>query len=88
MPTDEIAAALLALVQSGEGIPLTIRVTPSDEVNQLRERIADLEADVKFWKEKLDFCQYKYGAERQIVERLINLCNDNDIRLPRDIFKR
>lgn len=88
MPLDDIAAALLTLVQSGEGIPISVRLSPSDEIMELRNQIAKLEEDVKFWRDKLEFCQYKYGNERQIVERLIVLCQDNGIRIPRDVFKR
>lgn len=88
MPHDALAAALLTLCRGGEGIPLDVRVTPSDEVLALRQRITELEVEVAFYKEKLQHSEFKRGSERQITERLMNLLEDHDIRIPRDVFKR
>lgn len=87
MPLDALSAALLALVQSGEGIPITVHVTPSDEVQELRARISELEGEVKHWKETLQHSEFKRGAERQITENLLELLRANNIRIPRDVFK-
>lgn len=88
MLLNDAVSALLAFVQSGEGIPIELKVTPSDEVQQLRQRITEFESSLKLWQEKYDVLNYKYRNERQIVERLLDLCRDNDVRIPRDVFKR
>lgn len=88
MPLNDVVTALLAFVQSGEGIPIEVKVTPSDELQQLRQRLVDAESSIKLWQEKYDVLNYKYRNERQIVERLMDLCRDNDVRIPRDVFKR
>lgn len=88
MPLDALSAALLALVQSGEGIPFTVKVSPADDVLALRKEIEDLRGEVKFWREKLERCEYLFAAECQVTQRLIELLQDHDIRIPRGTFKR
>lgn len=87
MPHDALAAALLTLCRGGEGIPLDVRITPSDEVKELRSRIAELEEEVQRAKETLQRSEFKRGGERLITERLLQLLRDNDIKVPRDVFK-
>lgn len=87
MPLDALAAALLTLCQGGEGIPLNVRITPSDEILALRARISELEGEVKRYKETLERSEYKRGCERQISANLLELCRESGIKVPRDVFK-
>lgn len=86
--SDAIRETLLALLQSGEGIPISIKLSPSEEIEQLRGRISELEEEIKFWRGKLDQCEYLYGSECQINDRLMDLVRVNGIRIPKDLFKR
>jgi len=86
--SDAIRNTLLALLQSGEGIPISIKVSPSEEIEKLQSRIQELEDEVKFWRGKLEQCEYLYGSECQINDRLMELLRVNGVRVPRDIFKR
>lgn len=87
MPHDALAAALLALCQGGEGIPLNVRISPSDDILALRARISELEGEIKRYKEILERSEYKRGCERQIRENLMELCRSNGIKVPREVFK-
>ena len=67
MPTDALSAALLALVQSGEGIPINVHVTPSEQVQELRSRIAELEEELRNTKEILHRSEFKRGCEMRVA---------------------
>ena len=86
MQHDALSAALLALLQSGEGIPIDLRVTPSREVQQLRDHIAALEAELQEVKRTLRHSEFQRGCEMQINDRLCDLLRQHGIKIPRDTF--
>ena len=87
MPHD-VVAALLALAQSGEGIPLHVKISPDDEIVALRKQIEELQAELKLWREKFDRCEFLFVSECQVTQQLIQVLQDNDIRIPRGLRKR
>lgn len=86
--SDAIRETLLALLQSGEGIPISIKLTSSEEVEQLKSRIQELEEEVKVWRGRLNQAEFLYGSECRINDRLLDLLRVNGVRVPRDVFKR
>ena len=86
MPLDALSAALLALVQSGEGIPINVHVTPSEQVQELLSRIAELEEELRSTKEILHRSEFKRGCEMRVRENIIDYCKDHGLKLPRELF--
>ena len=85
-PHDALAAALLTLCRGGEGIPLDVRVTSSEEVLELRARVAELEESLRITRERLNYSEYKRGCELHINHRLHDLLKEHGIRVPRNTF--
>ena len=86
MSHDALAAALLTLCRGGEGIPLDVRVTASDEVKELQQRVADLEEELRSTKETLHRSEFRRGCEMRVRENIIDYCNDNGLKIPRELF--
>lgn len=76
---------LLALIRSGEGIPLHVKVTPSDEVQALREEAQKLCAELQYTQEKLKRCEGFLADEMGINSRLCQLLRENGIKVPRGL---
>lgn len=74
---------LLALIRSGEGIPVHVRITPSDELQALRDETQHLRDELKFTREKLKRCEGYLGDEMAINSRLCELLRENGIKIPR-----
>lgn len=78
---------LLALIRSGEGIPLNIRITPSDELQALRDQVKQLTEDCDYYKKKLHQCEGYLGDECEVNERLRRLLRENGIKVPPGILR-
>lgn len=87
MPLDALVAALLAVLDGGEGIPIHVRVTPSDELQRLRDENKKLQEDVAFWKNKLQTCEHYLANEMAISDRLVNLCRQNNVTIPKNLYR-
>ena len=89
MPHKEtsLAALLALLVERGEGIPIHVRITPSDELERLRRENEALQADVAYWKNKLQTCEQMLANEMAISERLANELRKHDIKIPKNLYR-
>lgn len=89
MPHKEtsLAALLALLVERGEGIPIHLRITPSDELERLRRENEALQADIDFWKNKLQSCEHMLSNEMAISERLANELRKHDIKIPKNLSR-
>lgn len=88
MPPDALVAALLALLtEGGEGIPIHVRITPSDELQRLRDENKQLQEDVAYWKNKLQTCEQFLSNEMAISDRLVNLLRKHDITIPKNLYR-
>lgn len=86
MSHNDIAQTLLTLIASGEGIPISIKVAPADDVLALRDRIAELEREVKSLSEQLEAREFQYRQELMISGRLVDLLRENQVKIPRWVF--
>ena len=60
-----LSSALLGLLTAGEGSPLMVEVsvTPSDEVNALRSRVAALEGELAALQQMYNRVELRYRCE-------------------------
>lgn len=88
MEHKEILDTLLALVkEGGEGIPINVKITPSDEITALRLEKEALQAEVVSLKEKLKQCERYLADEMAFSERLVQLLRNNDIPIPKNFYR-
>lgn len=86
MPHDALAAALLTLCRGGEGIPLDVRVTASDEVKELQRRVAELEEELRSTKDVLHRSEFRRGCEMRVRENILDYCHEHGLKIPRELF--
>ena len=88
MEHKELMASLLALLkEGGEGIPINVKISPSDEITALRLEKEALEAEVIQLKEKLKQCERYLADEMAISNRVVQLLRDNNIPIPKNFFR-
>lgn len=79
--------ALLSLIRE-EGIRLDITLTNSDEVMQLRARVAELEAALDQTRTELHRVEYLFRCETLINTSLHDLCKTHHVKVPKRLFDR
>lgn len=72
------------------GVPLSldVRVTPSDEVQQLRQQVEDLRQNLADLQAKYNRTEYLYRCETLINLQLHDLCKDHGIKVPHRLYAR
>lgn len=83
----------LSVVLAGAGagdrpLELSVRLTMSDEVIQLRQQVETLQGELIKLKESNKHTEYLYRCETVINLRLTDICRENDIMLPPSFFER
>lgn len=63
-----------------EEFRLHVFLTPSDEVNQLRNQISELNSKLLEMKRKFDSLEYSYRCESLVNMELVDLCWEHGIR--------
>ena len=54
---------------------------PSEEVQSLRRRVAELEGKLEEMRAQRDRAEYKYGCEVVINGELVDLCREHGLRV-------
>lgn len=67
---------------------LHVVLTASDEVQQLRARVAALEAEVQLLRSERDRIEFLYRCETLINLQFQDLCREHKVRIPPRFFKR
>lgn len=67
---------------------LHVLLTPSDEVQALRARIAALEGELKQLREQYNRTEFLYRCETLINLQLQDLCREQQVKVPRRLFQR
>lgn len=80
-----LSSALLSYLTGGEGTPLKVEVsvTPSDEVNALRDRVAELEGELAELRQAYSRVEYRYRCEVLLNLQLQDLMRVAGIPFPR-----
>jgi len=73
---------------SNRPIEVNVHLTSSDEVLALRERVNSLEKELSVVKDAANRTEFLYRCEVLINERLVDLCKDNEIRIPKSLYHR
>ncbi|HJC41444.1 MAG TPA: hypothetical protein H9701_07820 [Candidatus Intestinimonas pullistercoris] len=60
---------------------LKIILEPSEEVQSLRRRVAELEGKLEEMRAQRDRAEYKYGCEVVINGELVDLCREHGLRV-------
>lgn len=80
-----LSSALLGILTAGEGSPLKVEVsvTPSDEVNALRSRVAALEGELAALQQMYNRVELRYRCEVLLNLQLQYLMTAAGLRFPR-----
>lgn len=76
------------LADAGRGTPLTVHVvlTPSEEVEHLRNQISDLQAEVLRLRQECSRAQNLFQGESILNLELLDLCREHGVPV-RDVLK-
>lgn len=69
-------------------IELSVRLSPSDEVMQLRTDVARLEDQLEQLRQAYNRTEFLYRCEVMINTQLVDLCREHGIRLHPAMFQR
>ncbi len=69
-------------------IELSVRLSPSDEVMQLRTDVARLEDQLEQLRQAYNRTEFLYRCEVMINTQLVDLCREHGIRLHSAMFQR
>lgn len=69
-------------------IELFVRLSPSDEVMQLRADVAHLEERLDQLRKEYNRTEFLYRCEVMINSQLVDLCREHGIRLHPAMFQR
>lgn len=69
-------------------IELSVRLSPSDEVMQLRTDVSRLEDQVDQLRQAYNRTEFLYRCEVMINTQLVDLCREHGIRLHPAMFQR
>lgn len=69
-------------------IELSVRLSPSDEVMQLRSDVSRLEDQVVQLRQAYNRTEFLYRCEVMINTQLVDLCREHGIRLHPAMFQR
>lgn len=69
-------------------IELSVRLSPSDEVMQLRADVAYLEERLDQLRQEYNRTEFLYRCEVMINTQLVDLCREHGIRLHPAMFQR
>ncbi len=80
----------LAFTGAGEGQPLTVYVvlTPSDDVEHLRNQVKDLQTQVLGLRQEASRAQMLYQGESIINLELLDLCREYNVPVRQVLKKR
>lgn len=73
---------------SGRSGPLQVDVqlTPSDEIQQLRQQVAALTDELVDLRGKYNRVEYLYRCETLINARFLDFCREHSVVVPRSLF--
>lgn len=77
----EMTVGKLAILCRALGETLKIILEPSEEVQSLRRRVAELEGKLEEMRAQRDRAEYKYGCEVVINGELVDLCREHGLRV-------
>ena len=69
-------------------VELFVRLSPSDEVMQLRTDVARLEDQLEQLRQAYNRAEFLYRCEVMINTQLVDLCREHGIRLHTAMFQR
>ncbi len=72
----------------GESLKLDITLTTSDEVLALRQQVSDLTSQIQELRAQLNRAEYLYRCETVINTRLVDLCRDHSVPVPKQLYDR
>jgi len=81
-----LCSLLCQSIRAGEGIPLNITLTTSDEVQQLRQQLADLEQKQEELQKAFHRVEFNFRCESIINMELQDFCTRNGLRPPARFF--
>lgn len=81
-----LCSLLCQSIRAGEGIPLKITLTTSDEVQQLRQQLADLEQKQQELQSAFHRVEFNFRCESIINMELQDFCTHNGLRPPARLF--
>ena len=81
---------LSCLIGGAGGRPLEVNVhiTPSDEVQKLRDSVADLQKRLESLQADYNRVEYYYRCESLVNMELIDLCRKHGVEVRPSIFQR
>jgi len=85
---DPFAPLVIFPGQGGAPLRLEVSVTPSDEVQRLRQDAADLRRQLDDLQARYNRVEYLYRCETLINFQLADLCKENGVKVPRRLYDR
>lgn len=86
-----LLSALLSSLETdqagGPALTLNIRLTPSEEVQSLKEQVQTLTQQIDTLKAQANRAEFLYRCETLINLEITDYCKEQGIILPRSLFK-
>lgn len=81
-----LCSLLCQSIRAGEGIPLNITFTASDEVQQLRQQLSDLEQKQQELQDAFHRVEFNFRCESIINMELQEFCTQHGMKPPARLY--